>query len=188
MKQFGWWMLALGMSAAACSENKKTGENSEKPELEALKERVSAYEDSLSKGTAKMDAGQTQCVYYAEMCLDVPKNYPESKEAPAYMDRAHMIFSSCNLHRRAVITAEELIREYPSYKNRQMVLISLATAYDIFILPRNKDKVRYYYEQLLKENPDMPKEEREGYEFRLKYIDLSHEELIELQQAKKQNS
>jgi hypothetical protein len=68
--------------------------------------------------------------------------------------------------------------KYPEYENRPMVLESLATAYDIYLQPRKKDKVEKYYQLLLKENPNLPKEKKEDIEFRLENINLSFEELI----------
>jgi hypothetical protein len=59
-----------------------------------------------------------------------------------------------------------------------MVLESLATAYDIFLRPRNKEKVKMYYEMLLKEGKDLPAEQRKNITYRLNNIDLTFEELI----------
>jgi hypothetical protein len=64
-----------------------------------------------------------------------------------------------------------------------MVLESLATAYDVFLHPRNKEKVKMYYEMLLKEGTNLPAEQRQNIVFRLKNIDLSFEELIDANQA-----
>ena len=59
-----------------------------------------------------------------------------------------------------------------------MVLESLAGAYDVFVIPRQKAKVQYYYEMLLKENPKMDAEQRKQIEKRLKYIDLTFDEYV----------
>ena len=190
MKKIVFFSVSALFLVTACSENKK--ENAapvqERAGLEELKADVASLEDSLKSGKLNMDPSGSTCVKYAETCLKIYELYPSSNEAPVYLDRAHMIFSSCNLHQRAVVAGDELIKKYPDYKGRSLVLASLASAYDMFILPRDKSKVIYYYNLLLKENPDLPKEDRETYEFRLKYIDLSYDELIELQQAKRQNS
>ena len=61
-----------------------------------------------------------------------------------------------------------------------MVLQSMASAYDLFIIPRKKELVIKYYTMLLKENPDLPQEERENVQFRLDNIDKTFDELIEL--------
>jgi hypothetical protein len=77
--------------------------------------------------------------------------------------------------------ADTLIQNYPLYKNRSMVLESLASAYDVFIIPRRKDKVKRYYEMLLKESKTLTNEQRKDIEFRLQNIDLTFEELIQKQ-------
>lgn len=141
---------------------------------------ISAFEDSLK--ASSIDVNQLTDpaigVKYAEKCLAVYHQFPKDKDAPRYLDKAHVIFASLGMHQRSVLLADSLIQNYPLYKNRPMVLESLATAYDIFSQPRNKDKVKLYYEMLLKEGRNLPKEQRENIEYRLKNIDLTFEELI----------
>ena len=62
-----------------------------------------------------------------------------------------------------------------------MILESMANAYDMFIQPRDISKVKQYNNMLLKENPKMDKEKREEIEFRMKHIDLTIDQLIDLQ-------
>jgi hypothetical protein len=40
-------------------------------------------------------------------------------------------------------------------------------------------KVRYYYELLLKENPKLDKDKKEGIEMRLEHLDLNFDEYID---------
>jgi hypothetical protein len=82
------------------------------------------------------------------------------------------------MYRLAAQYGDTLIRKYPAYKNRPMVLQSIASAYDMSIVPRRKDLVEKYYKLLLKENKDLPAEERESIQYRLDHIDLTFEELI----------
>ena len=46
-------------------------------------------------------------------------------------------------------------------------------------MPRDTSKVRYYNELLLKENPKMSKESKEGIEMKLKHLDLNFEEYLD---------
>lgn len=164
--------------AVACGGGGKSA-SVEKTKEELIRE-VSAFEDSLK--THNVDPSSIEiATIYAEKCLLIYQKFPKSKEAPLYLDRAHMIFSSVGQHRTAVSYADTLIQKYPHYPNRPMVLQSIASAYDLFILPRRKDMVQKYYSILLKENKDLPAEERATIEKRLKYIDLTFEELISVQ-------
>lgn len=165
---------ALILLLVSCS-----GGPAEKTEEELIAE-VTAFEDSLK--TAKSDlAVSTTSVKYADKCLAVYRSFPQSKEAPKYLDKAHVILSSAGMHNMAVLYADTLIRKYPDYENRPMVLQSLATAYDIFIVPRRKELVKKYYSLLLTENPNLPKEEKENIEYRLEHINLTFDQLIDEQ-------
>lgn len=147
---------------------------------------VAAFEDSLKANAVDVNQLTDQAigVKYAEKCLAVYRQFPKDKDAPRYLDKAHVIFASLGMHQRSVLLADSLIQNYPLYKNRPMVLESLATAYDIFLRPRNKEKVKMYYEMLLKEGKNLPTEQRENIVYRLKNIDLTFEELIATNQTK----
>lgn len=176
MKVFVAGMVGLVVLLTACSG----GTAKETVTKEALVQEVTVFEDSLKRNL--IPAGSREVtINYAEKCLAVYRNFPKSKEAPKYLDKAHVILSSNGLHGLAVLYADTLINKYPNYKNRPMVLQSLASAYDLFIIPRKKELVVKYYKMLLKENPNLPKEERENVQFRLDNIDKTFEELIDLQ-------
>lgn len=94
------------------------------------------------------------------------------------LDKMHLSYSAMHDYVNAAHIADTLIFNYPDYPNRELVLESQANNYDMFILPRNKNKVKYYLELLLDEYPDMDEERKEGFEYRLQNIDLTMEELI----------
>lgn len=174
-------IAAIVVMAVACT---RSGKKEQEPVTEAaLIESVKQFEDSL-KAHAIDPTLSTIPVKYADKCLLVYRSFPKSEEAPKYLDKAHVILSSAGLHGLAVHYADTLINKYPSYKNRPMVLESLASAYDMFIVPRKKELVEKYYKMLLKENPNLPKEQRENIQYRLDNIDLTFDELIAKQQGK----
>lgn len=188
MKRLSYILIsAAGLLLFACGEKTATDAVPGKPTLADMETQVKLLEDSLQKGQLDMGPKSPTGVRYAERCMAIYKAFPKSPEAPKYLDRAHMIYTSIGSHALAVLHAEALIAEYPNYGNRQMVLQSLATSYDMFIIPRNKEKVKKYYEMLLKENPDLPAEEKESYQFRLDHLDLTYEELIILRSQKAGN-
>lgn len=151
-------------------------------------EEFKTFEDSLMQNSETQQGitDQKTGIVYAEKCLEIAHKFPKDEDAPKYMDKAHMILSGLSLHSRSAAIADTIIMNYPLYKNRPMVLQSAATTYDMLILPRKKEKVKKYYEMLLKEVPDMPKDEKEQIELRLKYNDLSFDEFLEVQQQKRQ--
>lgn len=170
----------LLLLSAACGSD--TGSKDEKSSqgLPGAVSELKTFEDSLKTASASgtLEYDQKTAVVYAEKCLSITNRFPKSREAPKYMDKAHIIFASVGLHQRSVIVADSLIMMYPTYKNRAMVLESLAGAYDVFVVPRKKEKVKYYYDLLLKENPKMDPEQRKQIENRLKYVDLTFDEYV----------
>lgn len=176
MKQaYVWGLGALLAITAACSGNDAAKGGAK----EALIESVKQFEDSLKLNTTSAVTSQAVAMQYVEKCLQVYRSYPKSEEAPAYLDKAHLILSGSGMFRLAAQYGDTLIRKYPAYKNRPLVLQSLASAYDMSIVPRRKDLVRKYYTMLLKENPNLPAEERESIQYRLDHIDLTFEEIVQ---------
>ncbi len=172
--------FSVVLLAVGCTSESKS-ELPVQPKLNELLVSVKQMEDSLRKSPSKGALDEKTGLLYAEKCLKVSTFYPKSKEAPEFMDKAHVIFSTLGLFGKSVSIADSIIINYPSYKNRARVLESLASSYDVFIQPRKKEMVKKYYSLLLKENPNMPAEQKETIEFRLKNIDLTFEELIQLQ-------
>lgn len=165
------------------------GENAEKKpvtiadqEAQALKD-FKQYEDSLKKATTDLNTNNEVGIAYANKCLDFYTTFPKSKEAPRFLDKAHIIFSSIGLYRRSVQLGETLLKTFPDYKNRLYVIESIATSYDVFLLPREKEKVIYYYELLLKEGTNLPADRKREIQDRIDNADKTFEELIS-EQAK----
>ena len=90
-----------------------------------------------------------------------------------------MIYSAKRDFTTAAKYADTLIENYPNYPNRLLVIESQYTNYDMFIQPRDQEKARYYLEMLLKEDKKMDKQTRADFEYRLEYMDLTIEQLME---------
>ncbi len=104
--------------------------------------------------------------------------YPENEHAPECLDKLHMMYSGRMDYETSARYADTLLDKYPNYVNRAMILESQASTYDIYLQPRDTSKVRYYYEMLLSEYPELPKDKREGIESRLENLHLSIEQII----------
>lgn len=104
---------------------------------------------------------------------------PKGKSAAEYLDKIHMLYIVKGDFKSATKYADTLIDSYPDYINRPMVLESQANNYDMFVKPRDPEKVRYCLELLLKENPDLPQDKQQEVRFRLKHVDKTIEQIIE---------
>ena len=172
-------VLVIGISYA-CS-NDKSKDNA-KPAKEVLIGRIKEMEDSLKGLQANLNTlKQIPNLTHFELInrlLDYYHAYPEDPYAAECLDKVHMKYSGLNIPIRAAQYADTLLNKYPNYINRALVLESQGSTYDIFLQPRDTSKVRYYYELLLKENPKMEKDKREGIKDRLIHIDMNFDEFI----------
>ena len=147
-----------------------------------LLNRIEQKEKSIKNISIDLRPGQiiplSESDELVDLLLEFYHNYPKSIQAPLCLDKVHMIYSSTKRYPLSVNYGDTLLSEYPNYINRAMIVESMAVTHDVFILPRNKSKVRFYNELLLKENPDLPKERKKEIEFKLENLDLSLEEMI----------
>lgn len=179
-KQF---FIILGLIGGIYSCGNDASKEGEKPTKEELVSNIKVMEDSLRNLQANINSTkQIPNLTHFELInrlLDYYHNYPEETYAAECLDKVHMKYSGMGIHLKAVEYADILLTKYPDYVNRAMVLESQGSTYDIFIQPRDTGKVRYYYELLLKENPKMEKDKREGIKDRLKHLDMTFDEFIE---------
>lgn len=107
------------------------------------------------------------------------KNFPKAKRTPEFLDKSHMLLSVSGKMKESMNLADTIIRFFPNYVNRPMILESQAVAYDMSVYPRDSIMVRKYYTMLLNENPDLDKEKRKDIENRLKQNDVSLDTYIQ---------
>ena len=150
-----------------------------------MRDKIIAMEDSISVLTKNLSPGEqlgeSVNLELIELLTSYYRTYPEDVYAPEYLDKVHMVYSAMGKYELSTKYADTLLTNYKDYINRAMIIESQASTYDIFLKPRDKEKVRYYYELLLKENPDLPKEKVDEIKFRLKNRDLTIDQLILLQ-------
>jgi hypothetical protein len=148
--------------------NKEGKETKVLASKEELKASIKQMEDSLKllqskdipvENLHRMELANRLKLFY--------ESYPEDAYAPKCLDNIHMVYSGMGVHELSIAYADTLLRNYPKYENRAMILESQGSNFDIFSTPRDSAKVRYYYTLLLKEFPNLDKEKREGIKERL---------------------
>lgn len=165
---------------AACQDSGSTDKSSK----ETLEKRIAEQEQTLA--TASLDQGQGKALdqlkngsdSLIQLLLAYYHSYPEDPKAAVYLDKIHLCYSAAGDYLNAAHYADTLLKNYPTYPNRALVLESQGSAYDIFIQPRNTAKARYYYQLLLKENPQMDAAKRKEIGERLKTIETPFSTLI----------
>ena len=147
------------------SENQKTSvENIKKLEEKALDLPMNSAKDAENIKSLKTQLIDSLLSYY--------RTYPKDTLSPGYLDKVHMLYSGMGEYRTASTYADMILNQFPGYVNRQMVIESQIVNYDIFITPRNSDKVKQYIELILEEK-ELSAEARQEYELRLKNVDRS---------------
>lgn len=109
--------------------------------------------------------------------------YPEDSFSADCLFKVHIKYSDLQAYEQSVAYGDTLMQLFPNYANKDFLLESLASTYDVLIEPRNPEKVKYYYELLLKENIKSTK--RKDIEKRLKYIEMDFFEYSQYQMAGK---
>lgn len=177
MKTVFYSALISFILVSSCTTS--TTDDAKKDAIEStveMKNKLRVFEDSL-KNLTNYDPAVN--IKYAEKCVEIYKADFKNKDAVKYLDKAHIIYSNSGNYLKAAELGDEIIKDYPDYANRLMVLQSLATIYDINLKPRDINKVKYYYELILT-CPGVSKEEKENTQFRLNHLDKTFEELIQL--------
>jgi hypothetical protein len=146
---------------------------------EELRSSIKQMEDSLKVlQSSDMPVENLHRMELANRLIAFYESYPEDSYAPKCLDKIHMVYSGMGVHELSIAYADTLLLKYPVYENRAMVLESQGSNYDIFTSPRDSAKVRYYYTMLLKENPKMDKEKRQGIIDRLAQNQLTFDEYL----------
>ncbi len=161
----------------SCGNNPKVDENSR----EALKSKITEMEDSISalqKNSSEPIPNLTS-IELINRLTAYYTTFPKDDYSADCLFKMHMKFSELNAEEKALEYGDTLLLNFPNYKNRDFILESMASTYDVLIEPRDTIKVRYYYSLLLKVK-NLPKEKREGVENRLKYLDIDFFSYTEL--------
>lgn len=170
-------LLSLIVFVSSCSEDRS---------VDGLKERIEENVVALQELTIeedKLDVRDTMRVELINSLLDFYHTYPEDTYAPECLDKVHFVYSAMRNYREAAKYGDTILLNYPDYVNREMVIESQYNTYDMFVSPRNKEKAAYYLKMWLKEYPDMDNEKKKEIEERLKYIDLTIEQMIDMKAA-----
>ena len=174
-------LSCISLLLYSCENKSKVDENSR----EALKNKITEMEDSIS-ALQKESSEPLPNLTSIELINRLTAYYtafPKDDYSADCLFKLHMKFSELNAEEKALAYGDTLLLKFPNYKNRDFILESMASTYDVLIEPRDTSKVRHYYSLLLKVK-NLPKEKREGVEQRLKYLDIDFFSYTELNKKK----
>ena len=96
-------------------------------------------------------------------------NFPNDAYSADCLFKIHIKYSDLKAQKEAMAYGDTLISKFPNFKNRDFLLESMASSYDVVIEPRDTAKVRKYYNMLLKEK-NLTLEKRQDIMVRLKHM------------------
>lgn len=170
-------VLSICLLALSCSEGSKDNEISKNN----LKNKIKQMEDSISKIQSNPETGgKMPALTNIELINRLTayyKAFPKDEYSADCLFKIHMKFGELNAHEKSVAYGDTLLNLFPNYKNRDFLLESMASAYDIYILPRDTSKVRHYYDLLLKDKK-LSNSKKKDIRARLDHLDLTFDEYI----------
>lgn len=170
----------------SCGDNSKDQNESSADEeitVEGLKMSIKKIDDSLYMLTQKKmknpDFKIDRLVYHEGINRNKKffETFPEDEFAETALMKIASLYFQLQIEGEAAKWRDSILMHYPNTKSKIGILEMQMSYYDFN--NHNKEKLEYYLNELLSiEN--LSEEKRKDYEFRLKHIDKTHSELIEL--------
>lgn len=180
-------IIVLGAFVYSCSNNQKKKEEKVvtpttlKSDIKALDDSLLVQYELVKKNKVK-DIHPNYYINATQKYLAFYRKFPKDPYAPECLDKVQQLYTQQKLYDLTLKFSDTLLMKYPDYKGNPTVLLNAGSIADGII--HDKSKIQKYYGKLLKDYPNIDKETKEMVEFRLKHIDLSFDELIELQAQK----
>lgn len=161
----------------ACSNDTTNITEEEKSELKnEIIDKISVLEKKGTQSASGITDNDRKALINS--LLDFHKNFPNDEKTPHCLDKLQMIYSSMGDYQKSIEYSEIIIKDFPNYVNRTLIIENQAANYDIFISPRDTTKVRFYYELLLKENKKLDTEKKSDILKRLSNNHLNFNEYV----------
>jgi hypothetical protein len=174
-------VLSFALFVESCGGPAKTDKKTE------LKTSIKQIEDSIMAiQKDPVEAAKMPSLTNIELInrlLAYYRAYPEDSFSADCLFKVHIKYSDLQAYEQSVAYGDTLIQLFPNYANKDFLLESMASTYDVLIEPRDAEKVKYYYELLLKEKIKASK--RKDIENRLKHIDMDFFEYSQFQMGAK---
>jgi hypothetical protein len=177
------FVFGILLTFFACTNNQEN-EVKEEVTIEGLKSSIKEMDDSLMvlmEEAVKSPEYKMNRVAYHEAInrnKEFYTQFPNDAYAEVALDKIAALYLQLNVESESVKWRDTLLNKYPNTKNKIGLLELQMNYYDFN--ENNPEKIKYYANQLLAID-NLSEERREQYEFRLKHIDKTFEELIELQ-------
>jgi hypothetical protein len=140
-----------------------------------LKSSIKQMEDSITGLLQNKDRNKLiPSLTYIELINRLKSYYqrfPNDPYSSQCLFNIHIQYSSLNANELAIAYGDTLLSKFPNFPNSDLLLESMATTYDIYIVPRDTTNVRKYYTLLLNQK-GISSQKRKDTQERLKHIEL----------------
>ena len=159
----------------SCKDSNATDSETIPLTKESLRASIKEMEDSLSNSSNSTLNGAAYNLSQLELINRLTayyRNYPEDPYSADCLFKVQMVYSGLNAHRKSIAYGDTLLKKFPSYKNKDLVIESNIAALDVFLEPRDTSEIHRYYTMLLNDN-DYPSAKKLEIRRRLKHLELS---------------
>lgn len=170
------FFIGIGMSLllAACGDSVSEKELEVKHEKDALAMQIDSLETILFGQESRID--REAAAQLLQSYIQFTDTYPADDRSADYLYKGAGIARGVGVHSRALKMYERILSDYPEYKKQAETQFLIAFTFDNDL--NEKDLAREAYNKVIEKFPEheFAAQSRE----RLKTLDLSDEELIEL--------
>ncbi len=159
----------------SCKDSNATASEAKPLTKESLSASIQEMEDSLINSSNSKLSGAAYNLSQMELINRLTayyRNYPEDPYSADCLFKVQMVYSGLNAHRKSIAYGDTLLKKFPSYKNKYLVIESNIAALDVFLEPRDTAMIRTYYTMLLSDH-EYPKTKKAEINRRLKFLYLS---------------
>jgi TolA-binding protein len=171
----------LSCTTSKKNEKKTPTQNTIKGEIKSLDDSLKFYYQLIKENKIK-DIHSLYYINAIQKYLEFYHTYPKDNYSAECLDKVQQLLIQQKIYKAALSYCDTLLKEYPNYKGNAVVLLNAGSIADGIL--NNKTKLKYYYSKLLEDYANIDNETKDMVQFRLKHIDLTFDEMIELQMQK----
>lgn len=176
-------VLATLLTSCGDKSNSQDPSPSNELTVNGLKQSIKEIDDSLSRLTKKKmknpDFKIDRLVYHEAINRNKRffEEFSEHEYAETALEKIASIYFQLQIEGEAAKWRDSILVHYPN-SDKKIGLLEMQMSYYDFN-NHNKERLEYYINELLSLD-NLSEQQRQDYEFRLKHIDKSHSELMEL--------
>ena len=182
MNYSGYLFVALALFFTACGGGTSSEEEQVKKEKDALVTRIDSLENVLFSQEENVD--KQVAAQLLQSYIKFTDTYPADEHSADFLYKGAGIARGVGVHSRALKMYRRILEEYPEYPKQAETQFLIAFTFDNDL--KEIDRAKEEYNKVIETYPEH--EFADQAKERLKTIDMSDEELIEMFMKKNQQN